>query len=136
MAAIESIRRVLMPGLVFGALIVAATASSAGPLVPGAPAGALGTLLYVQGPGGSDALLRFAHKSPFCRWHPGHRLCAELVALLTFCDRRPDHRLCQPPDHDRFCKSHRGHPLCDDDRFCDRRPDHPLCDNDQPPSPS
>jgi hypothetical protein len=127
MIALGSIRRVFVPGVVFGFLTLAATAS-AGPVIPAAPASASGTLLYAHGRGDSDRLLRFSHKNQFCRWHPGHRLCAKLVALVRFCDRHPKHRLCEQADDERFCKRNRDHPDCDDDRFCKKNPHHRLCE--------
>jgi hypothetical protein len=118
MVALGSIGRVLLPGVVFGVLTLAATAAGARVIVPVPPAPAVGTLLYAHGQGRSDALLRFEKKNPFCRWHPRHRLCAKLVALVRFCDRHPRHRLCEQADDDRFCKRNRDHRDCDDDRFC------------------
>jgi hypothetical protein len=128
MVALGSIGRVLLPGVVFGVLTLAATAAGARVIVPVPPAAAVGTLLYAHGQGRSDALLRFEKKNPFCRWHPRHRLCAKLVALVRFCDRHPRHRLCEQADDDRFCKRNQDHRDCDDDRFCRKNPYHRLCE--------
>ena len=128
MVALGSIGRVLLPGVLFGVLTLAATAAGARVILPVPPAPAVGTLLYAHGQSRSDALLRFEKKNPFCRWHPQHRLCAKLVALVRFCDRHPRNRLCEQADDDRFCKRNRDHPDCSDERFCRKNPHHRLCE--------
>jgi hypothetical protein len=130
------IRRMLLYGLVLGALTFAVTPSSALLLGFPKPAGPVGALLYKDRGNASATLLQEVRWGRFCRWHREHRLCFKFVQLLRFCDRRPRHRLCDDDDDNRFCKKRPDHPLCDDDRFCKKRPDHPLCDDDDPPSPS
>jgi hypothetical protein len=136
MTAPGPIRRMLLYGMIFGALTFAVTPSRALVVASPGPAVTTEVLLYRDGPGGSEALLQDVRWGRFCRWHRHHRLCFKFVKLRRFCDRRPHHRLCDDDDDDRFCKKRPNHPLCDDDRFCKKRPHHPLCDDDEPPSPS
>ena len=136
MAALGPARRLLLYGIVAGALTCAANPAGAGVVLPPARAVSAGALSYVANRGGSEAAPKQAQLGRFCRWHPKHRLCSKANVMREFCDRRPDHRLCDDDYEDRFCKKRPQHPLCDDDRFCKKRPDHPLCDDDGSPSPS
>jgi hypothetical protein len=135
MAALGPVRRMLLYGILSGALTFAAPPSGATAVTSPAPAVAVEALLHGDGRGDSKALLRYVHLGRFCNWHFNHPLCSKVVILRRLCDQRPDHRFCDDDD-DRFCEKRADHPLCDDDRFCKKRSDHPLCDGDQSPSPS
>src|SRR5918996_6017671 len=94
MAALGAVRRALLYGIIVGALAFAATPSGALPAASPAPAVTVRSLLQAGGRGGAEALLQSVRPGQFCRWHPKHRLCLQLVTLPRLCDRRPDHRLC------------------------------------------
>jgi hypothetical protein len=134
MAALSPIRRMLLYGILFGAL--AGPSSAARVALPSVPAVAVGAPLIGPGRDGAEALLQSVHRGRFCRWHPAHRLCLRLVGVPRLCERNPGHRLCAQAADDSVCEMRPDHPLCDDDRFCEKRPDHPLCEDDPPPSPS
>jgi hypothetical protein len=118
MAALRPARRMLLFGIVMGALTLAAPPAGALVVLPPAQAVTVAALLNAEDRGGAEASLQYVHLGRFCQWHSRHLLCHKLVLLRRFCDRRPDHRLCDDGD----------------DPFCRRHPYHRRCD--KPPSPS
>jgi hypothetical protein len=112
MAAHGPVRRVLLYGIVVGALASAAPSASAFVVTSTALGGMVAPPLYGYGRGG-EALLQEVHWGRFCRWYRHHRLCSKLITLRHFCDRRPHHRACDDDDADRFCRRHPHHRKCD-----------------------
>jgi hypothetical protein len=136
MAAHGPRRRVLLHGIVIGALVLAAS-GSAGPVAfRSASAFAAAERLYGAPTATSEALFQLVREDQFCRLFSRDELCAQFADLARFCAKRPDNPLCAGSDEDRFCALRPDHPLCENDRFCRQRADHPLCNEDPPPSPS
>jgi hypothetical protein len=77
MAAQGPVRRVLLYGIVVGALVLAASAAAAPVAFRSASAFAAAERLYGAPTASSEALFQFVREDQFCRLFPRDELCAD-----------------------------------------------------------